>query len=302
MIPSERTYAVTALIPKGKVLTYKSVGTYAQVSNPRVVGNHLHTNPYPGIIPCHRVINTQGRVAKTFAFGGGEEQKTMLEKEGVVFIGDKADLTSSLWQPTELVKFYWKLLFTYGFPGKWPWFGGKLAKSSDEIIIGAILTQNTNWRNVEHALTSLKNAGACSLDSIAKLGEEKLKELIKPSGYYNQKAKRLLALSKFISDNYKTLNTFFTLPTERARQELLAINGIGKETADTILLYAGNKPIFVIDAYTKCFCAFFKITSDVKYDELQRFFIQNLPSKIELFQDFHALIVQWGKERSLKTV
>lgn len=295
----QRTYAVTALIPRGNVLTYKELAKLANVSNPRLVGSYLHKNPYPGIIPCHRVVNSQGKAAVTFAFGGKDNQLSLLKEEGIVIDADKIDLRQYLWKPKKVLKQYFNLLFKYGYPGPWPWFDSDKPHSKEEIVIGSILTQNTNWRNVQYSLKNLRDQKICSLSGIAEIGKkdiEKLKELIRPSGYYHQKGECLFKLSEYIIKEHRNLNSFFKLNLPKVREILLSFKGIGKETADAILLFSGEKPIFEIDAYTKRFVKKFDLYGEADYDELQNFFMKNLPKNVSLFQDYHALIIKWAKD------
>ncbi len=299
LTPAQRTYAVVACIPKGTVLTYKTVAQYAHISNPRHVGSYLHKNPYPGLIPCHRVVTSYGDTAKTFAFGGLDEQVKRLVDENVRIERGKVDLINHLWQPSKIMKLYWDLLFQFGYPGKWPWFGQGKPHTCDEIMMGAVLTQNTNWKNVEKALKNLKGAHVRTLKDIYVLGKKDsvlVKELIKPSGFYNQKTERLIRLAAFMFETYSSPAHFFQKPLQICRQELLSLSGIGKETADTILLYVAHKPVFVIDAYTKRFVTSSLSASQLDYDSLQKQFTRGLPESVELFQDYHALIVQWGKQ------
>ncbi len=159
----------------------------------------------------------------------------------------------------------------------------KTAKHKFEIIIGAILTQNTNWKNVEKALYNLSKNNLVDMNKIKRIKKEKLAELIKPAGYYNQKAERLKIIAGFLSKNQN--------PT---REQLLNVKGIGPETADSILLYAFNKPFFVIDAYTKRI--FERLGYKAKnYDEWQKLFTNNLSKNTELFKEYHALLVELGK-------
>jgi endonuclease-3 related protein len=176
------------------------------------------------------------------------------------------------------------------------------AKSNDkkarqfEICIGAILTQNTSWKNVEKALENLRKASMLNEQGIRNAENKKLALLIKSSGYYNQKAKKLKAFVEFLKSC--PLEKLERIPLKESRDLLLEVHGIGKETADSILLYALNKPIFVIDAYTKR--SFSKImpekTRNLKeYDEWQEFFSSNLDKDAQLFNEYHALIVNLGK-------
>lgn len=165
-----------------------------------------------------------------------------------------------------------------------------------EICIGALLTQNTNWKNVEKALANLKAAKVLAPQRIATMPLPKLQALIRPSGFYRQKAARLKALAKFAL-SFDSLNDFFKTAT---REQLLAIKGIGPETADSILLYACGKPYFIVDAYTRRTLARMKfISGKESYGGLQNMFHAALPRSVRLYKDFHALIVEHAK-RSCK--
>jgi len=299
MINHELVYKITSFIPEGKVLTYAALAKIAGVKSPRVIGSLLHKNKDPRNIPCYRVVNTEGKIATNYTFGGARAQLKKLQTEEVKIIRGQVDLTKHLWRPSRVLSLYFELLRKYGEPGPWPWWGKDKPYTREEIAIGAILTQNTNWKNVEKAVENLKRGNFCSIDRIYDLGRldlGKLRELIRSSGFYNQKAERLFKFCRFIVEGYGSLGKFFKLPTDEAREKLLAINGVGKETADTILLYAGNKPIFVIDSYTKKFVKDSKLWRKTDYDPLQKFFTENLPGETSLYQDYHALIVRWGKE------
>jgi len=173
----------------------------------------------------------------------------------------------------------------------------KTDKHKFEIIIGAILTQNTNWKNVEKALYNLNKNNLIDTKKINKIKTEKLAELIRPSGYYNQKAKKLKNFSNFLLKKYNgELSLFFNKNIKELREELLSINGIGPETADSIILYAAEKPIFVIDAYTKrIYSRIFNIKHELGYEELQEIFEKNLKKDVKLFKEYHALLVELGK-------
>lgn len=164
-----------------------------------------------------------------------------------------------------------------------------------EICIGAILTQNTNWQNASKAIDNLKSANALDPDSIDKMTNVELAELIRSSGYYNQKAKKLKAFAHFVIENggLKSLNE---IPTENLRQMLLSIKGIGPETADDMLLYAFDRPIFVVDAYTyRIFARHGLLEDSASYDEIAELFMANLEPDVKLFGEYHALIVDIGK-------
>ena len=165
----------------------------------------------------------------------------------------------------------------YSFPGN--------EEQAFEIMAGAILTQNTSWKNVEKALNNLRQKNALNPGAIKKLEINKLAELIKPSGYHNQKAKKL----KFFVEFYFSGNEF-------TRKNLLGVWGIGPETADSILLYALKKPYFVVDAYTKrIFSRVGLCRIDDKYEDIQRLFHDNLIKDYKLFNEYHALIVEHAK-------
>lgn len=184
-----------------------------------------------------------------------------------------------------MLALYRKLLKKYGKQGWWP------ADSRYEIVIGAVLTQNTNWKNVEKALANLRKRNLLDEKSIIGLPIKELEELIRPSGFYRQKAERLkLATEKWLEIRNSKLETI------ELRGEWLSVKGIGKETADSILLYAMNRPVFVIDAYTRRFCKEMLDKEFKEYDDYRMFFETNLPRDTELYKEYHALIVAWGKE------
>lgn len=161
-----------------------------------------------------------------------------------------------------------------------------------EICIGTILTQNTSWSQVEKALQNLAAETIITPTGLKKLDEETLKNAIKPAGYYNQKARKIMQFTDF----YDSLNG-----RTPSREELLSVWGIGKETADSILLYAYKIPVFVVDAYTRrIFSALGFIDSNAEYDDIRNFFENNLPKEIVVYQEYHALIVEHAK-RNCKT-
>ncbi len=172
-----------------------------------------------------------------------------------------------------------------------------------EVMIGAILTQNTAWSNVEKALLLLKKHNALTIQHIADIDENTLKTLIQPSGFFNQKAKRLKNLALYLQKNYECdINVFFRRNLQEIRQELLSLHGIGPETADSILLYAGNLPIFVVDAYTKRLVERLPLNVEEKtYEGTQKYFQENLRKTytttdiVPLYKQLHALIVELAK-------
>jgi endonuclease-3 related protein len=191
---------------------------------------------------------------------------------------------------SKLMNIYKKLLRHFGPQHWWP------AETRFEVIVGAILTQNTAWKNVEKAIKNLKKEKMLNCKKIANMNIRKLEKMIQASGFYRQKAERLKKFCKYLDKNYDSdLNKFFDRNTDEIRNELLSLNGIGNETADSILLYAGEKLKFVIDAYTLRMCERTGITETKTYGELQSFFEKNLPENIELYKEFHALIVELGK-------
>jgi len=167
----------------------------------------------------------------------------------------------------------------------------------EEVTMGAILTQRTNWRNAELAINNLKKAKLNSLKEIYKSKPRKLANLIKPSGFYKAKAQYLFNLAKFIVKNYGSLEKMKKAKPKELREELLKLKGIGPETADSILLYALDKPIFVIDEYTRRLVKERKLANKTNYQFLQKLFEENLRKDFRLYQDFHALIVINGKNR-----
>ncbi len=187
---------------------------------------------------------------------------------------------------------YRQLFIDYGPQHWWP------ADSPFEVIVGAILTQSTNWQNVERAIENLKKHKALTSHKLRTIPEENLAELIRPAGYFRQKAKKLKALVAHLHAYYQdNLKRMLSQPTARLRAELLSIWGIGPETADSILLYAAHKPIFVVDAYTKrIFARLGYVSEKISYDELQRFFMAQLPQSAKLFNEYHALLVRHAKE------
>ena len=192
-----------------------------------------------------------------------------------------------------LLALYNKLYKFYGPQGWWP------AKTPFETIVGAILTQNTSWKNVEKAIANLKKIGGLSSPlKLDKVSEKRLGRIIRPAGYYNIKAKRLKNFLRFLSSSHGgRLSGISGLDTRKLRHELLNINGIGPETADSILLYAFSRPVFVVDAYTKrIFSRHNLFKEDAPYDRVQRIFMDNLPRNTRIYNEYHALIVRLAKD------
>jgi len=183
----------------------------------------------------------------------------------------------------------------YGRFGPQSWWPGDTRL---EIIVGAILTQNTAWSNVEKAIANLKDEKLLSSPGkILKLNDGALAERIRPAGYYNVKAARVKNFLKYLDSRYdSSLRRMASQNTDQLRKELLDVSGIGPETCDSILLYAFNRPIFVVDAYTKRIFSRHNIISDsLEYHDIQKLFMGNLPSDREIFNEYHALIVRLAK-------
>jgi len=171
----------------------------------------------------------------------------------------------------------------------------KNEKQKLEIIFGAILTQNTSWKNVEKAMIELNKENLIDVNKIKKIEKGKLAKIIKSSGYHNQKAEKLKIFSEFLSKKYNNnLKKFFKKNIKALREELLSIKGIGPETADSVILYAAEKPIFVVDAYTKRIIKRIGF-EESSYDELQNLFMESLARDHKLFNEYHALLVELGK-------
>jgi endonuclease-3 related protein len=180
----------------------------------------------------------------------------------------------------------------YGPQGWWP------GDTPLEVAVGAILTQNTNWKNVALALDRLKEAGLLTAPALYELPELELAAYIRPAGYYNIKARRLKNFLNLLFNNYGgSIAAMALAPLERLRPELLAVKGIGPETADSILLYGLEKSTFVVDAYTYRILSRHGLAVDpCSYEELQAIFMEVLPPETALYQEYHALLVQTGKE------
>lgn len=185
-----------------------------------------------------------------------------------------------------------KLLYQFYGPRHW-W----PARTRLEVIVGAILTQNTAWQNVEKAIRNFKKKRKLSANELFKIEVEKLASLIRSSGYYNQKAMRLKNFIHFLFNHYQgSLDKMFKEEKNFLRQKLLNIKGLGEETVDSILLYAGKIPIFVVDAYTRrIFSRHGLIEEKDTYGDIQKRVMKNLKKDAHLFNEYHALIVELGK-------
>ena len=191
----------------------------------------------------------------------------------------------------KLPEIYQRLFYAFGPQHWWP------GDSPFEIAVGAILTQNTNWGNVEKAIHNLKKQNSLAAKTIHDMPVQKLAELIKPAGYFNVKAKRLKNFIDFLMNKYHgSMKRIGDEDMQVIRKNLLGVNGIGPETADSILLYALGKPVFVIDAYTKRVLSRHGIMGDEKsYDEFQELFHSALDRDVKLYNQYHALFVKVGK-------
>jgi endonuclease III related protein len=228
---------------------------------------------------------------------------------------------------SDLVRYYAALYSRWGPQNWWP------AQSRLEVIVGAYLTQNTNWSNVEKAIANLRRARALSVRALREIPLGRLQTLIRPSGYFREKAKKLKTFVRFLDKNYSgSLDRMFAQPTNKLREELLALNGVGPETADSILLYAGNHPVFVVDAYTRRLLERHGliITKKTGYEEIRALLEQTIntaiPEALELerhgadprhpvsrmsrasrselaqhFNEWHALIVRVGNQHCRTT-
>ncbi|AQQ69700.1 3-methyladenine DNA glycosylase [Limihaloglobus sulfuriphilus] len=186
---------------------------------------------------------------------------------------------------------YLSLHAAYGNRDWWP------AVDGFEVIVGAILTQNTNWKNVEKAIKNLKTADVMTPIKLHELPREQLAELIRPAGYYNIKAARLKNLLDWMVENYSAgMESISALPDWQLREELLAVKGVGPETADSIMLYAFNRPIFVVDAYTaRVFGRHMLIDEYADYHQIQELVQSSIEPDLKIYNEFHALIVEVGK-------
>jgi len=186
---------------------------------------------------------------------------------------------------------YRAMLDHFGPQGWWPGDGPL------EIMIGAVLTQNTNWANVKRAIVNLREHGLIDIEKLVAIDPGDLAELIRPAGYFKLKAKRLKNVMNFLWREYEgDLDSLFQLPVCDLRDQLISVNGIGPETADDIVLYAGEKPTFVVDAYTYRIMVRHKLIGEEDdYLAIKEFFESNLPEDVELFKEYHALIVAAGK-------
>jgi endonuclease-3 related protein len=194
-------------------------------------------------------------------------------------------------QKKTLIDIFDVLYQSFGPQYWWP------GNSAFEVAVGAILTQNTNWGNVEKAIAKIKVQKALNAGALHKMPHKQLASLIRPAGYFNVKAKRLTSFLDFLCNHFKgSMQRMKKGDTSSLRKSLLSVHGIGPETADSILLYALDKPVFVIDAYTKRIMSrHWLVSESIGYHELQELFHKHLPLDVQLFNEYHALFVMAGK-------
>ena len=268
-----RVWQALTAIPYGTTASYKDIAIeIGNAKGSRAVGMANNKNPIPIIVPCHRVVGANRKLTG-YAYGLIVKQQLLqLELINAVFDRLKAHFGTFAW---------WE------------------AESPYEVMVGAVLTQNTSWRNVDLAL---KNIGEhLSPEQIEQIPESDLALLIRSSGFHNQKAIRLKALTDWFKRYDYDIEKLRGEGKDRLREELLAISGIGSETADSILVYAIGKPSFVIDAYTRRI--FSRIGLDVpeKYDDFRQMMEQALPVDNEVYAYYHGLMVEHGKDFCNKT-
>jgi endonuclease III related protein len=199
--------------------------------------------------------------------------------------------TSTVGPRQALLEFYDELFRMLGPQHWWP------GRTRFEMIVGAILTQSTAWSNVERAIGNLRRARLLTPRGLERVSRARLERLIRPAGYFRQKARKLKAFSRFLRGNFSgSLDRMFRTPAEELREKLLAVHGIGPETADSIVLYAGNQPIFVVDAYTRRILNRHGLIGEkAGYEEIRALFERNLPRDARLWNEYHALLVAVGK-------
>ncbi len=195
----------------------------------------------------------------------------------------------------QIKELYERLFTTYGCQRWWP------AEEPFEVMVGAILTQSASWNNAAKAIANLKAAGALSPQAIRSLPVSELARIIHPCGYFNAKALKLKALVEWFAAYDDDFNNLSAIDTDALRRELLCVHGIGPETADSILLYAISKPVFVIDAYTRRIAGRlgFEVEKE-SYDSYQRLFTANLAADTRIYNEYHALLVKLAKEACRK--
>lgn len=218
-------------------------------------------------------------------------------KSNTTLATDSGQRTTDQQTMSTLSTVYDRLAKSFGPQYWWP------GDSPFEVMVGAVLVQNTAWRNVERAIQNLRDAGVMRPHALYAVPPEELAQLIRPAGYYQLKAKRLRNLLKFLVERYDgSLDQMFAADLAALRDELLAIHGIGPETADAILLYAGGLPTFVVDTYThRVLARHGWIGYDALYHEIKDYFETALPADSVLYNEYHALLVRLGKDYCRRT-
>ena len=260
-------------IPYGRVCTYKDIAEATGNPNAsRAVGMANSKNPLPLIIPCHRVIGSNKKLTG-FAHGLAIKEKIINHEK--------------------LMTLFDLLLSYYGKQDWWP------AETHYEMMVGAVLTQNTTWKNVVRALNNFD--GDLSPRLIKEISTAELAEIIRPSGYFNQKAIKLKALNYWYEGYDFDIEKVRSMDGDIMREELLTIHGVGRETADSIMTYAVWKPYFIIDTYTRRL--FYRLGFDVptRYDDFRKMIEEAISKDLYLYNELHALIVRHATEHCLKT-
>lgn len=268
----KKVWQALTKIPYGDLVTYKTIAhAIGNEKASRAVGMANSKNPIPIIVPCHRVVGASGKLTG-FAHGLKIKEDLILHEK--------------------LMGVYHGLLDAFGPQGWWP------ARSDFEMMVGAILVQNTNWGNVEQALNNLN--GELTPQGIGMISEEEIADRIRPSGYYQQKAKKIKALLTWYAGYGYQIEKVKEQDGESLRQELLEIHGIGRETADCLLTYAFEKPFFVIDAYARRIFERVGFEAPKDYDACRRKIEHVIPKELAIYNEFHALLVQLGKTHCKK--
>ncbi len=259
-------------IPYGQLVTYKTIArAIGNEKASRAVGMANSKNPIPIIVPCHRVVGASGKLTG-FAHGLKIKEELILHEK--------------------LMGIYHGLFDAFGPQEWWP------AKTDFEMMVGAILVQNTNWGNVELALNNLD--GGLTPQRLEAFSEEKIAERIRPSGYYQQKAKKIKAFLTWYAGYEYQIGKVRERDGESLRQELLEIHGIGRETADCMLTYAFEHPYFIIDAYARRILERVGFEMPKEYDACREKIENVIPKELMIYNEFHALLVQLGKNHCKK--
>ena len=269
----KKVWRALSEIPYGELVTYKEVATaIGNEKASRAVGMANSKNPLPILVPCHRVVGASGKLTG-FAHGLKIKEELILHEK--------------------LMGIYNRLFDAFGPQNWWP------AKTDFEMMIGAILVQNTNWGNVKQALANLN--GQLSSQRLEQLSLEEIGKLIRPSGFHQQKAKKIKAFLRWYAGYGYQVEKVRVVDGERLRQELLEIHGIGRETADCMLTYAFEHPYFVGDAYARRILERVGFEMPKEYEGCREKIESAIPRELAVYNEFHALLVQLGKVNCKKT-